>query len=97
MVQRQNGTVASDLKSLLNYLVNVTCNGKPAFRLYSCVNNGTLCSGQGVCINSKCTCPRNRSGTYCESDVDVDGSSTDRALYIALGMIIIISCFCCCC
>ncbi len=77
----------SDSVRLIDFLVNVTCNGQPAFSLYSCVNNGTLCSGKGTCINGTCSCHNNRGGKYCEiqgTDVSSDTMS------IALGNIFLL-------
>ncbi len=70
----------SDSVRMFNFLANVTCNDKPVFCLYTCVYNGTLCSGKGSCLKGKCVCDEG-SGQYCE----IPATSGGNTLQITLG------------
>lgn len=50
------GTVSVIKRKILTALANTTCDGQPAFSLYSCVYNGTLCSDAGLCSGGTCAC-----------------------------------------
>jgi hypothetical protein len=46
-------------------LKNFTCAGKPVSGAYNCINDGSLCSGVGICSNNTCVCPPGTCGPYC--------------------------------
>jgi hypothetical protein len=56
-------------KTILTRIANITCKGVAVSSVADCVYEGTICSDEGTCVNSKCVCHKNREGDYCEDEV----------------------------
>lgn len=70
LANRQGYVLANVDETLMSLfytqLKNFTCDGTPVSALAGCINDGALCSNMGTCVDSRCSCFSERTGTYCE-------------------------------
>ena len=71
------GQSAPVKRAMLNFIANITCDGEPVSALAYCITDGTICSDHGDCFSNKCVCDDGWKGTYCESPITSDSSSSN--------------------
>jgi len=72
-------------------LANLTCNGVPSLSVYSCVQNGTVCSNNGNCstattasgTSATCVCSSGWEGQYCNETIPPSSSSSQTTVILA--------------
>ncbi len=81
------GPTESSEVNLLTFLHDFTCDEDHVFSLWTCINNGQMCSGNGNCSGGSCICDPNWKGSFCEEAI-VENSSSSDSLAIILGIVI---------